>query len=72
MKLKLITDNNEEIELDNQQLDLSEDYYNVIFIDFNNYDSESLLNIQETLKKYLPNVLIVDKGIEIKQFKIKK
>lgn len=72
MKLKLITDNNEEIELDNQQLDLSKDYCNIVAINFSDYDSETLLKIKKTIENYLPNVLIINKGIEVKQVKIEK
>ena len=72
MKLKLITDNNEEIELDNQQLDLSKDYYNIVAINFSDYDSETLLKIKGIIENYLPNVLMINKDIEVKQVKIEK
>ena len=72
MRLKLIADSNEEIELNTQQLDLSKDYCNIVYIDSKQYPSEALLSMKQAFEAYLPNVLLVDKSIEVKQIKIEK
>lgn len=72
MKLVLKTDDEQEIELKRKNFDTSKDKVTVIQIALNRYTKEILQKVKLELEKYFPNVIILDKSIKIKQFKIEK
>lgn len=72
MKLVLKTDDGQEVELQEKNFDTSKDKVTVIQIALNRYTKEILQGVQMKLEKYFPNVIILDKSMRIKQFKIEK
>ena len=72
MELILKTDEGKEIPIRHTFITGKTDKVTVVSLPLEKYPQETILSIRQLISRYLPNVILVDENIHIKQFQIKK